>query len=774
MKYFYQVEHAGYKVNCMKSGTVLLIFSSFFAICSPCFSQETIRHYLSGTDKDHTVQWDFYCTGGRNSAVWSKIPVPSCWELQGFGTYHYGWEENFKENEKGIYKFKFRGKPEWKNKVVRLVFEGSMTDTEVKLNGKHAGSTHQGSFYRFNYDVTELLRSENLLEVTVSKISSDTSVNRAERMSDFWVFGGIFRPVYLEILPKEFVDWTSVDAHADGSFLINVYPRHLRHATQVSAQIMTFDGKAVGEPFSTPISKASTDHIKIQTKINNPRTWTPEDPNLYKVKVSLSDGQKTIHTIEEKFGFRTVEFKEGVGFFVNGKKIMFKGVNRQSFWPTSGRTTSKEISILDVKLMKEMNMNAVRMSHYPPDSHFLDACDSLGLFVIDELAGWQKRYDTPVGRKLVKETVMRDVNHPSIVVWANGNEGGNNHELVNDYAKYDPQSRKVIHPWNIFQGTDTQHYKGYDCCAGSLYHGNIVFFPTEIIHGLYDGGNGAGLNDHWNLMVSNPLSAGCFLWCFADEGIMRHDRENSIDVKGDRGADGIVGPFREKEGSFFAIKEIWSPVQVKTKRLIPDFKGTIEVENKHFYTDLSRITFRWNLKTLPRPDELPEHGHVIFADSLQGPSLPPQQSGKITLKLPDNYHEADVLTLTAIDHFRNEVFTWTWPLKTPEEISQRFQSLTQTSTRPVVEDNQNSISLSANGVTIHFDKKTGTISDVKNNISSISFSNGPLLENDSLKLLSIKHYPSVEDYVIDVKYEGDLKFLQYKMLCPTNKCNDYK
>jgi hypothetical protein len=729
----------------------------------PCFSQETILHYLSGTDKDHTVQWDFYCSTGRNSGVWSKIPVPSCWELEGFGTYHYGWEENYKGNEKGFYKFKFERKPSWKNKIVRLVFEGAMTDTEVKLNGKSAGPIHQGSFYRFKYDITKLLKADNLLEVAVSKISSDTSVNRAERMSDFWVFGGIFRPVYLEILPEEFIDWTAIDARADGSFSINVYPMFVEKATHIQAQIMTLDGKPVGQSFSVALSRSNRSRVTVVTKIDNPRTWNPEDPNLYKVQVTLREGERAIHTVTEKFGFRTVEFKEGIGFFVNGTKIMFKGVNRHSFWPTSGRTTSKAISILDVNLIKEMNMNSVRMAHYPPDAHFLDVCDSLGLFVLDELGGWQKKYDTPVGRKLVKETVMKDVNHPSIVIWDNGNEGGNNHDLVNEFAKYDPQNRKVIHPWNTFQGTDTQHYKGYDCCAGSLYHGNLVFFPTEIIHGLYDGGNGAGLNDHWNLMLSNPLSAGCFLWCFADEGIVRHDRDGRVDVKGDRAPDGIVGPFREKEGSFFTIKEIWAPVQINNRRLLPVFDGTLKVENKYFYTDLSEITFSWKLKRFSGPGDLRREGQIIFSDSFKGPSIPPQQNGEIKLNLPPNYLDADVLSVTATDRFNHNIFTWTWPLKTAAEFTQRLKKIEPGVAKPSVEENANDILISANGVTIGFDKKSGTISSVKNAVSPISFSNGPVLENAFVKLLSLKHYPSGDDYIIEVNYDGDFKRLQFTM-----------
>jgi beta-galactosidase/beta-glucuronidase len=163
--------------------------------------------YLSGTDKDNTVQWDFLCTHGMNSGVWSKINVPSNWELQGFGSYLYG-NVNREQDEKGIYRYEFSVPQGWEKKLINIVFEGSMTDTEVKINGKIAGPVHQGGFYRFKYDITELLDLENpnLLEVTVSKESSDESVNRAERIADYWVFGGIYRPVYLEALPVRHID----------------------------------------------------------------------------------------------------------------------------------------------------------------------------------------------------------------------------------------------------------------------------------------------------------------------------------------------------------------------------------------------------------------------------------------------------------------------------------------------------------------------------------------------------------------------------------------
>ncbi|WP_223284612.1 sugar-binding domain-containing protein [Hymenobacter qilianensis] len=174
-------------------------------------TQKQVR-YLSGTDNTHTATWDFYCTGGRKSGFWTKIQVPSCWEQQGFGSYNYGrdyktYGKNFRfADEKGMYKHTFQVPAEWRDREVFIVFEGSMTDTEVKINGQSAGPIHQGAFYRFKYNLSDKLQFDkpNVLEVTVSKMSADASVNNAERLADYWIFGGIFRPVYLEAFPKQF------------------------------------------------------------------------------------------------------------------------------------------------------------------------------------------------------------------------------------------------------------------------------------------------------------------------------------------------------------------------------------------------------------------------------------------------------------------------------------------------------------------------------------------------------------------------------------------
>ena len=159
------------------------------------FAQSTETIFLSGTDAANTVEWDFFCTDGRNSGEWSKIDVPSNWELQGFGTYNYGHDWRNKDIklglEHGLYKHEFEVPASWKGKTINIVFDGSMTDTQVKINGKSAGAMHQGAFYRFKYDISELLKygKTNVLEVDVDKHSSNESVVRAERQADFWIFG---------------------------------------------------------------------------------------------------------------------------------------------------------------------------------------------------------------------------------------------------------------------------------------------------------------------------------------------------------------------------------------------------------------------------------------------------------------------------------------------------------------------------------------------------------------------------------------------------------
>ncbi|MGC4232878.1 MAG: glycoside hydrolase family 2 TIM barrel-domain containing protein [Niabella sp.] len=638
----------------------VIFFTVYLLTVVVVSAQQTEKVYLSGRGNDDMVQWDFYCTNGRNAHKWTKIGVPSCWELQGFGKYDYGFaKDSVRGKESGLYKKTFAVPASWKGKTIHIVFEGVMTDATVKVNGKLAGPVHQGAFYAFKYDISSLLKygKENQLEVKVDKHSANKSVNAAEREADYWIFGGIFRPVWLEVLPQNYISDISIDAKANGHFSTS-----FKAANISSFGIAFYDRQdqlvhTVKE--TIPGNKKSLHH-NILTVINTPKLWTAETPDLYRADYTIYDNKGTLlHTVSKKFGFRTVEVKQRDGIYINGVKMKFKGVNRHSFRPESGRTTSYKNSVEDVLLMKEMNMNAVRMAHYPPDGHFLDVCDSLGLYVIDELAGWHGHYDTPTGSLRVKEMVEHDRNHPSIVIWANGNEGGSNPELDALFDKYDLQKRVVIHPWQLHNGIETQHYRQYNYGVGNYDNGREIVMPTEFLHGWFDGGHGAGLEDYWNKMWNNPLSAGGFLWDFADQGVVRTDLKDSIDTDKHRGADGIVGPHHEKEGSFYTIKEIWSPVHFERREITSIFNGVFNIENRYHFTNLNTCTFTWKLKKFNITYESEKIG------TAQAPDILPMQKGQLKVLLPGNWNSYDVLYVTAKDNYNIELFNWSFPISSP-------------------------------------------------------------------------------------------------------------
>lgn len=732
-----------------------LLITALICVALPTFAQQkgaslanqTIRQYLSGIDKDHTINWDFYCTSGRKSSQWTTIPVPSNWEFQGFGAYNYG-HDKVKNDEQGLYKHQFKLGANAQGKRVFIVFEGSMTDTEVKINGQLAGPVHQGAFYRFKYDITSLVKNnaDNLLEVKVSKMSADASVNRAERNGDFWIFGGIYRPVYLEIVPNTYIDRVAIDARADGQIRVDVFNENTAGNQLIQAEVQTLKGTRVGMPFTI---KPMGDSTTLNSVIKNIAAWNPEQPNLYNLIVSIKTGDKVVHQITQRFGFRTVELRKGDGIYVNDKKVIFKGVNHHSEWPESGRALSKAIDLLDIKQIKEMNMNAVRMSHYPPDQSFLDVCDSLGLFVLDEVTGWQAKYDTGIGHKIVKEMVIRDVNHPSIILWDNGNEGGFNRDLDNDYGWYDPQKRVVIHPWERFNNTDTKHYPVYNYVVNSNLYGKDVFFPTEFMHGLYDGGHGAGLDDYWNLMLSDHKSAGGFLWVYADGAIVRTDKDNILDADGNHAPDGIVGPHREKEASFYTIKEIWSPVYISNTALPVKFNGRLNIENRYLYTDLNKCTFSWKLVSFASPQQKITTAKTNASGIIKAYSLAPGASGYLKLNLPANWKSSDALLLTVTDAGGNEIITRSWPISSTQTVAAKYINAMSPLAGATKEEN-NQLIVTNDGITYYFNNTTGQLQKVKGASGDVSLSDGPVLAGVKPQLKEIKRYVSGNAQVIEV------------------------
>ncbi|PID92801.1 MAG: beta-galactosidase [Bacteroidetes bacterium] len=741
---------------------ILLITLLTFTFSGLLPGQQSSKVYLSGTGFDHTKTWDFYCSDGMNSGKWSSIEVPSCWEQQGFGNYQYGllpFDE--RKKEEGHYRLSFWADRSWKGQAIRLVFEGVMTDCRVMLNGKPIGDVHQGAFYPFSYDLAGHLRfgKENTLDVYVKKFSDDLSVSEAERYSDYWVFGGIFRPVYLELSPVEHIAHVAVDARADGSLKADVELKGSKRARKLELKVLDDEGRQCAV-FSAHIAEGE-EEVALNGKMKVVRPWSPEYPFLYNLNFNLLDGKgDLLHRHVVKAGFRTIEFRAEDGIYVNGSRIKFKGVNRHSFHPDYGRTSCEAYSAEVVNLIKDMNMNAVRMSHYPPDGHFLDACDSLGLFVLDELAGWQSPpYDSAVGRALLEAMIRRDVNHPSVIMWDNGNEGGWNRAYDEAFAELDIQKRHVNHPWAVHGPSNTAHYIDYDYLGGDHFARRKVFYPTEMIHGLYDGGHGAGLEDYWLRMWNDPLCAGGFLWVFADEAIKRVDT-GAFDTDGNHAPDGILGPYHEKEGSFYTIREVWSPVFFEKRFITPDFNGQFRIQNRFHFTALDQCRFDYVWLDIPGPDEEGKKTAIIGQGEPRVDPLIPGQNGSLSVPLSEGWREAELLQINAYDPHGRLINRWSWPVQSPEGHAMAVIPKADGHEAISVEDSEGFLSLRSGSVQVRIDKRNGLLSRVTRDGTRIPLSRGPVVRDDMPEMTSFRHYESAGNHLVKVEY-GDQASLEW-------------
>ena len=784
-------------------------FTRFVAVvalllASGAKAEETKTQYLSGLGKDDPVQWQILCDRGQNANKWSTIGVPSNWELQGYGIYTYGRvkPDGGWPRVHCTYKRSFTTPTTWRSKAVFVKFEGVMTDTRVTINGQSAGALHQGGYYAFKYDITSLLKpagQQNEILVDVDDDSMNESVNHAERRGDYWNYGGIFRPVYLEAVPKMFVDRLAINATAAGQLNAEVTLSDLNtdastgSTASIEMRVLDLSGKPGGATVTlSNVTFKGANHLESQ--IVSPRLWSAETPNLYQLEVRLKVGNTVVHTVLQKFGFRTVELRPGQGLFVNGKRVFLKGTARHSFWPDSGRTLSEQLSRDDIDVMKDMNANAVRSSHYPPDRHFLDACDELGLYVLDELNGWQAKYDTDIGKVLVKAMVEHDVNHPSILFWDNGNEGGFNLDLDGEYGKYDPQKRTVLHPWAAYPPgiADTNHYPTYDSLQKKLAQ-DPVLLPTEMLHGLYDGGAGAGLSDYWDAILKSKAGAGGFIWSFVDEDVKRTDKGGILDSEGNMAPDGIVGPYREREASFYTIKRIWSPIIVTP----PDRDSrSFTVENRYAFLNTDQCTFEWQVVAFPKPRETTSGSVVLATRTDHGRFLSPGSSASWDGWGPPPVgsarsakQEPDATRLLIRDPTGRLIQTYVWPLN---DFDRRLQAPDQVTQRAklTAAESGDTLAVTAGDLSLRISKTTGLLVSAARQGNLFSFANGPRVvamqtrlapprrQNaqtppppplsppafapDS-KLTTLTHQTDGSDLIISAAFDGPMKSVTYRI-----------
>lgn len=727
------------------------------ALTIPGQAADTTVQYLSGTDKDNLVDWTFSVDNGSSNG--SVIPVPSCWEAEGWGIPTYKSYDPA-NGVTGTYEYNFTVPSDWDGKEVRIVFEAVATDATVYINNTELGS-HQGGFYKFAFDIEPLLNfgGSNDLRVVVSDTSSNESVNLSEREGDYWNWSGIHRPVYLEARPAEHIDQIAVDAKADGSLSVTAELDGISSADSVQVQVQTLSGTDLGSPMSVSIASGDTSAL-ISGSVSDITPWDTEHPQLYQLVVTLEQGGGVLHRHTERIGFRTIEVRSDDGIYLNGSQIKMRGLNRHTFWPTTGRTTSRQVSEDDIALLKQMNGNAIRSSHYPPEEHFLEVCDEQGILVIDELAGWQAHYDTNVGEILVRSMVENNRNHPCVILWANGNEGGHNEDLDDDYGLFDPQGRAVLHPGGRNDGIKCDHYRSYDTHV-NLAAGSTIYMPTEIIHGLYDGGMGSGLADYWEVSWADPTGGGLFLWAMLDEG---WDRDGSIDTNGNKAPDGVLGPYREKEGSFDTLRKVWCPVHIAMDELPSAFDGSIDLENRFYYTNLDTCTFDWRILDASQPDDADAELLSVASGNLNGPDVVPGADGSISIPLPSGWQNHDLLELSATDGNGDVLYTWRWSIRDPATIASKLLGSTSGTVTASEDTTAGTITLSAANTSLVVDSSTGYLSSLEHDGTAVSLSNGPRPVNDvTVTLSGISLSQDGDDQLITASYSEGLDEIVWRM-----------
>ncbi|APY11626.1 hypothetical protein BWZ22_10395 [Seonamhaeicola sp. S2-3] len=689
------------------------------------------KTYLSGEDASTAVNWEFKINNGRNSGFWTTIPVPSNWEAEGFGYYLYGLDKMEKRNSTSDiadyrHEFSFDKKS---GKRYFIVFQGSMTDTKVVLNKKEVG-LHQGGHTQFKFEITEQLQQgNNVLEVNVNNSSSNASIVEAERYADYWMFSGIYRPVYIEEVPNEYIERVAIDAQMNGDFKMHVFTAGIESAKTVRAQIYNANHEKVGKAFG---AKIGADFTELKAHIDGIKPWSHEFPNLYTVEVELKNEKQVLHSYTQKFGFRTFEVRDHDGFYLNGKRLLLKGASMHSIRPETGRALSKTDMEENVHFMKDLNFNFVRSVCYPADEYFFELCDSLGLLVLDELPGWWRPLDKKVGPKILKELVVRDVNHPSVILWGNGNHMAHTPEFDSLFAKWDIQKRRPLKneaksndifanynpEWDI---VNTTYYPDYATVKKNLFEENHIYLPNETLHALYDGGGAANLKTYWDMFEKSKVGGGITIWALYDEGFMRNDMEYTVDTQGNKAPDGIAGPSGEKKGSSDAVREIWSPVVIANDKLNADFNGSLSVHNKFTFANLNQCKIVWKLIDFANPDA-GSNGHRTIAKGEINADIKAGEKGILQIEdLPESFIDNDALAIEVYDMQGRLVYDKRMPITQPKN------SFRVASHKPFVQDAKDAFTFHNGKITLRFDENSGVLSRVFKKQKPTSLRNFPFL-----------------------------------------------
>ncbi|MCG2614251.1 DUF4981 domain-containing protein [Terrimonas sp. NA20] len=637
-----------YEVNKEAPHASFMLFDNQQDVITDDYSRSPFHQSLNGTwrfiytDKYANRIQDFY-RDDLDTKSWSDLAVPSNWEIKGFGvpiytniTYPHPKNPPFigPDNPVGTYRRDFTVPESWNGKEVILHFGSISGCAFIYVNGQKVGMT-KASKTTAEFDITKYLRKgKNLLAVQVFRWHDGSYLED----QDFWRLSGIERDVFLYATPKQTI-WDfflkpGLDAaYKDGLFEADVTLRNFNPDPSfkgtVSVSLFDAAGRSVFKQEQKIIgSLDSFQTVTVKGKIKAVQKWSGESPNLYSCVIILKDAAgATIYT-GAKIGFRKVEIKNAQ-LMVNGMPLIVRGVNRHEHDDVHGHVPLREMMLKDIRLMKELNINAVRLSHYPNDPLWYKLCDQYGLYLVDEAniethgmgAEFQAWFDKAKHPAYMpewaaahmdreKRMVERDKNHPSVIIWSLGNECGNGPVFHDAYkwikerdASRPVQFEQAGEDWN----TDIvcpmypaiRNMKRYAADSSK----KRPYIMCEYSHAM--GNSNGNFREYWDIIDSSPHMQGGFIWDWVDQGIKTKDDNGKTfwAYGGDLGgfyfqndengvADGMISSDRTPDPGAYEVKKVYQPVSFSTKDLLT---GKVLVKNLFAFTNLSQYQFRWEL-----------------------------------------------------------------------------------------------------------------------------------------------------------------------------------
>ena len=646
---------------------------------------------------------------------WDQLEVPSNWEMRGYGVPLYveagvlpgppgvvdpGY------NPVGSYRRWFDLPPTWDGLQVILHMASVGSAVEVWVNGEEVGYS-QGSKVPTEFNITSYLSSgRNVVAVRVWRWSDGSYLEDV----DFWRLSGMERDVFLYAKPKlhirDFFSRATLDeSYTNGVLSLELNFQNLGSAAGTGkAEVELLDPQSqrvLRREVEGSVGSGESKLLNITDTLPGVLPWTAETPNLYTLLLTSSVGPETapVQVISRRIGFRTVEVSEGL-LKVNGTPILLKGVNRHEHSPWDGRVISEELMLQDIRLMKELNINAVRTSHYPNDPRWLEMADEHGIYLVDEAFveshGTGEHPDTTLADRIewqaahldrLQRMVERDKNHPSVILWSMGNEAGDgeNFRAMYRWAKERDPSRPAIYEMADLRDHTDVFFPMYarvhvleDYASAPRARPLIL---CEYAHAM---GNSVGnLTAYWDLIYAEPQLQGGFIWDWVDQAFaVERDGESYWGYGADFGVDlgggnfsvnGLVAPDRKLNPHAWEVRKVYQPVSVTAPTLEEDSSWrpgdplTVEIHNRFDFLDLSNLSMRVTVSAMDsalatselHDLQVPPHEWVNAA--LEVPSFQVEPGIEYFLALEFRLKEAEGLLpaghMVAWEQFRLPVFS---------------------------------------------------------------------------------------------------------------------